>query len=57
MPFYLLCLLSFCRPLMTMNFGFKKLQVFLSGKFFQQDFAVVMPTGLKTQKALALDNL
>ncbi|XP_076093948.1 stimulated by retinoic acid gene 6 protein-like [Mytilus galloprovincialis] len=44
-------------PLMTMNFGFKKLQVFLSGKFFQQDFAVVMPTGLKTQKALALDNL
>ncbi|CAC5380464.1 STRA6 [Mytilus coruscus] len=44
-------------PLMIVNFGFRKLQVFLSRKFFLQDFAVMMPKGLKTQKALALDNI
>ncbi|XP_052095156.1 stimulated by retinoic acid gene 6 protein-like [Mytilus californianus] len=44
-------------PLVMMNFGFKKLQVFLSRTFFQQDFTVIMSKGLKTQKALALDNL
>ncbi|XP_076093944.1 stimulated by retinoic acid gene 6 protein-like [Mytilus galloprovincialis] len=44
-------------PLMLMNFGFMKLQIFLSRRFFLQDFSVMMPKGLRTQKALALDNI
>ncbi|VDI33652.1 Hypothetical predicted protein, partial [Mytilus galloprovincialis] len=44
-------------PLMMINFGFHKLQLFLTRKFFLQDMPVIMPRGIKTQKTLALENL
>ncbi|XP_076093951.1 stimulated by retinoic acid gene 6 protein-like isoform X2 [Mytilus galloprovincialis] len=44
-------------PLMMINFGFHKLQLFLTRKFFLQDMPVIRPKGIKTQKALALENL
>ncbi|VDI19263.1 Hypothetical predicted protein [Mytilus galloprovincialis] len=42
---------------MMINFGFHKLQLFLTRKFFLQDSPVIRPKGIKTQKALALENL